>query len=495
MLTKSTKWVVLLAIGALPIKTIGQEIADKHRADEINAKQTQDETNTIAGSTYRLETSGSYSSGENTPFWLINHTWGIVPLDAPNGYMKAGVFHTHTIKNKLAYEIGLDIAGSSKQSNRNSYWIQQAYGGIKWKSLALRAGSKEQYGAIIENSKLSSGDMVYSNNVRPNPEISISIPQYTLVPFTKNRLYAKVDFAIGQFLDGDYLEKTAVNLKQRYAKNPLTHHKSLFLRLGNIEWQEKGFQWIVGFNDYVTWSEKNYIIQNGEYRELYTSSSNFFKTLFPIYQYGSGSRSSSYNFRIDYGKDYADQVFSIYWQHPMKTRSDFQMKNYRDMRLGIEYKSLRHKTLSGFVFEYIFTKQQGGSFKSDYYNQTSARQGNSYYGRTIGNPLLLSPEYNKDGYIGYRSNRIFALHTGVEGYLNNQFQYNLLATYGDTRGSFVSPYTPLRTGFASSFDVTYYYPKAKGLSLKCAVAYNAGRFFGPNAIGGELTIRKTGKLF
>jgi hypothetical protein len=495
MLTKRTKWVILLAIGALPIKTIGQEIANKNQADEVSPKQALDKTNTIEGSTYRLETFGLFSSGENTPFWLVSHTWGVTPLEAPNGYLKAGVFHTRAIKNGLVYEIGLDLAGSSKQSNRNNYWIQQAYGGIKWKSISLWAGSKEQYGAVIGNPKLSSGDMVYSNNVRPNPEINISIPQYTLVPFTKNRLYAKGDFAIGKFLDGNYLEKTAVNLKQRYAKNPLSHHKSLFLRLGNIEWQEKGFQWTVGFNDYVTWSEKNYIIQNGQSTELYTSSSDFSKILLPILQYGSGSRSSSYNVRIDYGKNYADEVFSIYWQHPMKTRSDFQMKNYQDMTLGIEYKSLRKKALSGFVLEYIFTKQQGGSFKSDYYNQNSARQGNSYYGRTMGNPLLLSPEYNKDGYIGYRSNRIFAVHTGVDGYLNKKLQYTLLATYGETPGSFVSPYRPLRTGFATSFDVTYYYLPIKGLSLKCAVGYNTGKFFGSDAIGGGLTIRKTGKLF
>jgi hypothetical protein len=436
-----------------------------------------------------------YSSGDNAPFWLINHTWGVVPLDAPSAYIKAGVFHTQTFKRDMAYELGVDLVGSSKQKNRNNYWIQQAYAGVKWKSIALRAGWKEEYGGTIGNPKLGSGDMVYSNNVRPNPEISISIPQYTLVPFSKKRLYAKGDFAIGKFLDGNYLEKTAANLKQRYANNPLTHHKSLFLRLGNIEWQEKGFQWTVGFNDYVTWWEKNYTLQNGQYKELYSSSSNFSKVIFPVLQYGSGSRSSSYNIRLDYGKDYADEVFSIYWQHPMKTRSDFQMRNYRDMLVGIEYKSRRNRAISGFVFEYIFTKQQGGSFKSDYYNQNSARQGNSYYGRTIGNPLLLSPEYNDDGYIGFRSNRIFALHAGVDGYLNKRLQYTLLATYGDTEGSFVSPYKSVRTGFASSFDVTYYYPRISGLSLKCAIGYNAGNFFGPSAIGGGLTIRKTGKLF
>lgn len=494
MLRKRTKWVVLLAIGTLPIHITGQETANKKQADEASPTQFQDEANKTEESTYRLETFGSYSSGDNTPFWLVNHSWGVVPLDAPNGYLKAGVFHSHALKKGLVYEIGLDLAGSSKLENRDNYWLQQAYGGIKWKSIQLRVGSKEQYGAIIADSKLSSGDMVYSNNVRPNPEISISIPQYTSVPFTGNRLYAKGDFAIGQLLDGKYLEKTAVKLGQRYAKNPLTHHKSLFLRLGNIEWQEKGFQWTMGFNDYVTWNEKNYIVRNGEASELYTSSSDFFNVFIPIYQYGSGSRSSSYNVRIDYGKDYADEVFSIYWQHPMKTRSDFQMMNYRDMRLGVEYKSLRHKAISGFVLEYIFTKQQGRAFKSDYYNQPSARQGNSYYGRTIGNPLLLSPEYNKDGYLGFRSNRIFAVHTGVDGYLRKQLQYTLLATYGDTPGAFVSPYRPPKTGFASSLDLTYY-PKMKGLTIKCSVAYNAGSFFGPNTLGAGLTLRKTGKLF
>ncbi|MDR1203675.1 MAG: hypothetical protein LBL58_18860 [Tannerellaceae bacterium] len=43
--------------------------------------------------TYRVEAFGSVASGDNTPFWLVSNRYGVVPLDAGNGYLKVGAFH------------------------------------------------------------------------------------------------------------------------------------------------------------------------------------------------------------------------------------------------------------------------------------------------------------------------------------------------------------------------------------------------------------------
>ena len=42
---------------------------------------------------YKAEAFGSVSSGSTTPFWMVSNRYGIVPLDANNGYLNAGVFH------------------------------------------------------------------------------------------------------------------------------------------------------------------------------------------------------------------------------------------------------------------------------------------------------------------------------------------------------------------------------------------------------------------
>ena len=43
--------------------------------------------------TYRVEAFGSAATGKYTPFWMVSNQYGVVPLEAGNGYMRAGAFH------------------------------------------------------------------------------------------------------------------------------------------------------------------------------------------------------------------------------------------------------------------------------------------------------------------------------------------------------------------------------------------------------------------
>ena len=108
-------------------------------------------------------------------------------------------------------------------------FIQQAYAEIGYRSLLLSVGSKERYNSLWDRN-LSSGDMVQSPNARPIPEVNLSMPEFTVVPWTKGLLQVRGDFAMGRSFDTDYLEDFA-NVKQTYVKNVLWHHKSFFLRI------------------------------------------------------------------------------------------------------------------------------------------------------------------------------------------------------------------------------------------------------------------------
>jgi hypothetical protein len=500
MLKNGIKSVVLLFLTVCPVALVAQEkqlSVDQQK--NVPAIDNRPEDSNLRESTYRLETFGYFSSGSNTPFWLVSHTSGVVSLEAQNYYARAGVFHKQSLKKGFSYQLGLDLVGSTKQTNREKYWIQQVYAEIQWKSLLLGIGSKEEYQSNLVDPKLSSGDMVYSNNVRPNPEVKISIPTYTAIPLTKKLLYFKGDFAVGKFLDGDYQEKTAAISKRDYVKDVLSHRKSLFLRVGNVELKENGIQAILGFNHQTQWGGERYYVSQQKFSKYPQSISDFGRSAFPTIDTRNGVHLASYNFRLDYGKGYGDELYSIYWQHLATGEADLRLQNSPDMLLGLQYKSLHPKLLSGFVFEYIYTKQQRSPKRwylgSNYYDQSYYPQGRSYFGRTIGNPLLLSPEYNEDGYLGFRSNRIFALHSGIEGHLSDKFQYGLLATYGESYGTYNVPYSSIKSGVASALDITYSCPRFPGLSVKCSLAFNGGGFFGSNAFGGGVSIKKTGKLF
>ena len=190
-----------------------------HGYSQIN--KTQDST------IYKVELFGSAATSSNTPFWMVSNRYGVVPLDAGNGFLDAGVFHNQHFGNKFRWGAGLDVIAAVPR-HRNVF-IQQAYAEIGYRSLLLSVGSKERYNSLWDRN-LSSGDMVQSPNARPIPEVNLSMPEFTVVPWTKGLLQVRGDFAMGRSFDTDYLEDFA-NVKQTYVKNVLWHHKSFFLRI------------------------------------------------------------------------------------------------------------------------------------------------------------------------------------------------------------------------------------------------------------------------
>ena len=188
--------------------------------------------NKIQDSTiYKAELFGSAATGSNTPFWMVSNRYGVVPLDAGNGLLNAGVFHNQHFGSKFYWGAGLDLVAAVPR-HRNVF-IQQAYAEIGYRSMLLSIGSKERYNSLWDRN-LSSGDMTQSANARPIPEINISMPEFTLVPLTKGWLQVRGDFAVGKSFDTDYLKNFA-NSKQTYVKNVLWHHKSFFFRIKDTE--------------------------------------------------------------------------------------------------------------------------------------------------------------------------------------------------------------------------------------------------------------------
>ena len=478
--------------------------------------------------TYRAETFGSVATGENTPFWMLYHNWGMVPLNANNFYVRGGVFHQQTINKDWSFNAGLDLAGSSP-SAYGSVWVQQLYGELNWKSLRLNIGSKEDYTSLL-NPYLSSGDFCNSNNARPQPEIKGSIPEFILVPYTKGNMYIRGDFAVGYRMDGNWQEDVARPHNDNYTKNVLTHHKSVYFRFGNIEKKNK-LQFTFGLDHRALWGgelyEYQYVPEIGQYEYVVQHQPTKISELMRVIIAEKGSESASkseqayvagtstgaFLFKFDYRLKNND-VLSVYKQHFFEDGSGMAFENYRDGLYGIEYKAKKKSLLSGAVFEYIYTKNQTGPIhfnlvmddahdkirnkgdgNDNYYNNCDYIQGPSHYGRTTGTPLFLSPEYNRDGRLNFTSSRIISWHLGIEGYLHPTLQYRLLATTGQSWGLYYVPFTSVRKGVASDLDLIYNCPKVKDLDFKLSLGFNQGEFFGHDTFGGGITITKRGVLF
>jgi hypothetical protein len=476
---------------------------------------------------YRVETFGSTATGKNTPFWMVNHNWGITALTADNFYVKGGVFHQQKINKDWSFDAGIDMAGGSS-SAYGKVWIQQLYGRLNWKVWRIDIGSREDYISHL-NPYLSSGDFTHSNNARPLPQIKISLSDFILVPYTKGNLFLKGDFSIGKYLDGQWQEDRAFPHNESYTKNVLSHNKSIYFKFGDIETRHKK-QFTLGMLHVAQWggdlhrsvrasSEQNYMLTSQphgivDFLRVAIAKEGSSESSSADNAYVAGSQWGAYLLKFDY-KLSNKELLSIYLNHFFDDGSGMAFENYRDNLFGLEFRSKEKSLLSGAVFEYIYTKQQTGpihhNMKMDdahrknlihkgngndnYYNNTDYIQGPSYFGKTMGTPLFLSPEYNTDGSLNFKSNRIIAFHLGLEGYFHSTLQYRLLLTTGQSWGRYYIPFKTVKKGFASQLELIYRPSRIKGMNVKLSAGFDKGEFFGGDTFGVGFTLSKQGIIY
>lgn len=459
---------------------------------------------------YKTEIFGSAASGSNTPFWMVSNHYGVVPLDAGNGLLNVGVFHNQHFGSKLRWGAGLDVVAAVPR--HHNIFIQQAYAEIGYRSLLLSVGSKEQYNSLWDRN-LSSGDMVHSANARPIPEINLSMPEFTLVPWTKGFLQVKGDFAVGRSFDTDYLENF-VNAEQNYIKNVLWHHKSFFLRIKDTE-NNFPLSFTVGVQHYAQWGGTSTYEGLGKQPQ---SFKDFIRVIFG--QSGGadaslsdqinvlGSHYGSYDFKLSYTDNNWGGHF--YHQHYYNDKSGMIFVNRTDGLWGIQVDLPILPWLNKIVAEYFITRDQSGPMHfitfdrdkwkggrgggdDDYYNNGEYRTGFSYFNQGIGSPLIPAPEYNTDGSLGFKNNRVKSFHFGAEGDINSLLSYRVLFTAMNGWGTSSYPFLNKKYGTSSLIDINYRHPQLKGWKFSGSVAADTGTMLG-KSVGFSLGVTKTGIL-
>ena len=109
----------------------------------------------------------------------------------------------------------------------------------------------------------------------------------------------------------------------------------------------------------------------------------------------------------------------------------------------------------------------------------------------MGNPLFLSPIYNKDGKIEVENNRFRALHLGLAGSPTEKIDYRILGTYQGGLGTYAHPYTVRRNNVSVLAEVAVRFDK--GWSARGGYGMDFGSILGHN-YGLQLTIAKRGLL-
>lgn len=462
----------------------------------------------IDGLHYRTEGAVSFSSGENTPFWLLNNKQGLSSIEKNNGYLRAGIFRDIDKDQKFSYGFGADLAVAYNFTS--SFIIQQLYADIKYRCLGLSVGSKERVGEF-NNPKLSSGNMLYSGNARPVPQIRAGIPDYTIVPWTNDWLAVKGYVAYGGFTDDGWQRDFAAPGKKR-TEHVWYHSKGIYLRFGDLNrlpfYIEGGLEMAAQFGGRSIIGDHVINMPNG--------LKDIIKVLFPSGGDSStpmGEQTNVYGNHVGEwslcatwypGRDWG---LKAYYEHFFEDHSQmFFEYTWKDGLWGLEVTFPKNPVISTFVYEYLYTKDQSGpvywdhtpeipeqvSGVDNYYNH-GIYTGWQHWGMGIGNPLIISPIYNRAGDISFRSNRVIGHHFGIAGNPLSELSYRILFSFTRNWGTYSVPFHNVENNYNGLLELTYSPKWLEGFSSTVSFGMDRGALLG-NSKGVMLTLRKTGWL-
>lgn len=467
---------------------------------------------------YRWMVEGNAAtSSRHTPFWLMNNRMGLSSLEKNNGYMRAGIFREMHHERCFSWGFGADLVIPYHYTSH--FVIQQLYGEIRYRSLELTIGSKERYMGVV-NEELGSGDMTFSQNARPVPQVFLSMPKYEWVPWTKQMLAVKGFFSMGMLTDWRW-QRDHVGPKGKWTAHVLYHTKGLFLRWGNREkfplsiegGLEMGTLFGGKIHRYDASGKETIIKIPAGLKDIIRSILGMSggDTNDPN-QWGEranclGDHVGEWSLAATWAPKETDWSIRSYYQHFFEDQSmmffDFAWK---DMLLGVELTLPKNRFVNQFVYEYLNTKDQSGpvfwdhtpdipeqvSGKDNYYNH-HLYSGWQHWGMGLGNPLLISPIYNSSGEMYFRHNRIKGHHFGLSGNPTDELHYRILMSLTRSWGTYDSPLPNIERNFNAMVEMTYSPRRLAGWNFRLGLGADGGKMLG-KSIGAMLTIRKTGLL-
>ena len=314
------------------------------------------------------------------------------------------------------------------------------------------------------------------------------------------------------FTDEKFQERFTAG-RSKYTKETLFHSKAAFLKVENLQKSpvsvELGIEMAAQFGGDCYYPD-------GTVLRTPDSWKDFFRIFFPSNGDSGASESDQINILGNHVGSYSAAVgyhfptwkIKAYWEHFFEDRSGMTLTYgmWRDCLAGLEVTLPENPFVKTIVGEFLYTKHQSGAFHyfatpaidhsftgADNYYNNSQYAGWEHWGQGIGNPLVTSPIYNKDGNLAFESNRVKGFHIGLNGSPTPEIDYRILVSVAKHWGTYGSPYRNIRRNQNGLLEVTYKPEQIRGWSFTLAGAVDGGNMLG-ESWGGMLTIRKTGLI-
>lgn len=455
--------------------------------------------------TYDLTAETAVGTGDYTAFQLATNRHHALSTRANTAYLRGAVNIRRALNENWTLSGGIDaIAGV--HADHKAY-LQQLFVNLQWKNFFLEVGSREQQ-QVVRDNLLSSGSFVKGTNAKPIPQVHVGTNGFWDVPFTRQWVQINFDFGYGKFMDNNYHQDKFYqegNRNERYTTGAYYHQKHLYIRSNPT----KRFFVMVGIEHAVQFGGTQYQYQNGILvsKQKPANLKAFWRAILP-----TGDNSYFENESLEdwvYGNHIGVMTYQIGWNisrnhqlqayldNPFEDGSGVRKGNGWDGLWGLQYnnKTPGRQYVRGAVFEYFQTTNQSGPLhwdKGDYpepvrsqisttvtgadeYYNHMFYDGYAHYGMTPGNALILSPIYNKDGYLQYRDNRVKAWHLGVNGEITDRISYLVKGSYREGWGTYGNPLPVKHHSFDAMLQGTYH---VGPWQLSAAYAFDKGNIYG-----------------
>jgi len=434
---------------------------------------------------------GVASTGTYSPFWLQSKSYGKIASAPYSADLLVGISKDFGKSTRLFdYGFKANLLLQTYDNKTNTYF-HEYYAKARFLVFDLTVGAREDH-LGNQDSTLSCGGFLFSQNSRPMPKITIGIEHFTAIPFTNGFVEIKGALIHGWFTDNIY------------DQNVLLHHKYAYLKLGgklpvHIQY---GLDHVAQWGGNIPgWGAQPVSLH--DYVDIFFGRSGGSDANRSDQINALGNHIISQSMKLDV--DISDFKISGYWQNLSEDgpiRMIWNTMNLPDGLWGISIRNKHFPFIKGIVYEYLNTTDQSGPYHdkdgiiyggADNYFNGQYQTGWSYYSRTIGTPFITSPLLNKNGEINITNNRVQVHHFGIEGDVSD-YRYKFLSSFSKNYGTYSSPYPEMIQNTSILLEVNKQFPKLLNINIGCKIGADFGKLYG-NSVGLQISIIKTGNLF
>jgi len=431
-------------------------------------------------------------SGKRTPFWLQSNQFGTIPRSSPAVVLRSGFerywkFGSQQNRNKNVWRFGMGFEVAGDVSEKSNVIFPQLQASLRYKNWELFAGRKKQYIGLAD-STLGTGSYAWSGNAMPIPKIQIGTIGFINVPFTNGWLSFN-----GFYSDGFFENNRPITSGLKL------HQKALYVKIGN---DNSRLKLLAGLNHQVQWGGKSpYYTKDGKLPDGFR---NYLDAVTAkAYPVSDGLTPFDYNNRIgnhlgtiDLGIQYIGHEYSwfLYRQNIYEDGSLFRFENIEDGLNGLSIKKRNsygaYFEVKALVFEFLFTKNQGGSIwdlatilgRDNYFNHGQVRDGWSYFDRTIGTPFITPTSDTKwkwpnlaDSFTS--NNRVSVFHIGLSGTVFQEVEWSSKFSYSSNIGTYDEPFIKTPKQFSGIFSLQKRVSILGGIQSRFSFAIDQGQLY------------------